>query len=196
MIINKLTGAALIAILIAAIIFNKCENNKWRKLKCGLWTNTKGDIGFKTSRVIAMEEEVETEDFYLTKFGFNENPALKDVIDTLTFRELGNTFYKDKNNIYHHYGMSDGGSFYIFDADYATFEVLGDCYAKDKNKIYEIRDDGKPDRLDYKTFKTITGPGCFSKDKNGYYSWGSKIKDEDLNEAEIKAAIKKLDEIP
>ncbi|UIR56811.1 DKNYY domain-containing protein [Sphingobacterium sp. SRCM116780] len=191
---NKLTVAVLLSILITIIIFISCENKNWRELKCGLWMNTKGDIGFKTSRVIAMDEDIKYEDFYLTKFDFNENLPLKGIIDTLTFKNLGNTFYKDKNNIYHYYGMSDGGSFYIFDADYATFEILGDCYAKDKNNIYKMRDDGKSN-LDYKTFKTITGPGCFAKDKNGYYSWGSKIEDQDLNDKEIKAAIQKLDEM-
>jgi len=175
----------------------KSENEKviksknWKKLKCGLFINKNGEIGFEDQR--ALNEGMVSETYYLTKFGFDENPTLKSIIDTATFKALGNTYYKDKNHIYHYYGMAHGGQFYIFDeVDYPTFEVLGDCYAKDKNNIYEMRA-GKLDSVDYKTFKTKKDCGCFAKDKNGYYNWDTKIAKENYNDEYIKKAIKELD---
>lgn len=168
------------------------KSQNWKRLKCGLFINKDGEIGFEDQR--GLNEGMVSVTYYLTKFGFNENPTLKSVIDTTTFRELGNTYYKDKNHIYHYYGMAHGGQFYIFDeVDYATFEILGDCYAKDKNNIYEMRA-GKLDSIDYKTFKTIKNCGCFAKDKNGYYNWDSKIDKENYNDKYVKEAMKKLNE--
>lgn len=169
---------------------------KWRKLNCGLWINKNNDIGFKTSRAFGeIEGKFIHEDYYLTKFGFNENPPLEDIIDTLTFHNLGNLYYKDKNYIYHFYSMIDGGSFYILDeADYETFEILGDCYARDKNHIYEFRK-GKLDSIDYSTFKTKEGlTNCLAKDKFGYITYGERINnDEYLEEEYMQKGIKILE---
>ncbi len=166
---------------------------EWKLLKCGLWQNKLGEIGFKTNRVICSDGQVIAED-YITKFGFDENPPLKDIIDTATFRELGNTYYKDKNHIYHHYGMSGGGSFYIFDkADYQSFQILGDCYAKDKNHIFEMRS-GILNNVDYKTFKTKNGlTGCVAKDKDGYIIWGERVNINEINDECLKKAIEELE---
>lgn len=166
---------------------------EWKLLKCGLWQNKLGEIGFKTNRVICSDGQVIAE-AYITKFGFDENPPLKDIIDTTTFRELGNTYYKDKNHIYHHYGMSDGGSFYIFEkADYQTFQILGDCYAKDKNHIFEIRS-GILTNVDYKTFKTKKGfTGCVAKDKDGYIIWGERVNVSEIDDEYLKKAIEEFE---
>ena len=171
--------------------FNRALN--WKQLKCGLWLNKNGDIAYKTQRVVCSDGLMSVED-YITRFGFNENSALKEIIDTTTFIELGNTYYKDKKHIYHHYAMSGGGSFYIFeDADYQTFEILGDCYAKDKNHIFESRA-GILTHVDYATFKTKAGiSGCVAKDKNGYMMWGDRVKLEEIQDEVLLQAIKELD---
>jgi hypothetical protein len=165
----------------------------WKQLKCGLWLNRNGDIGYKTQRVVCSDGLMSVED-YITRFGFDENPPLKDIIDTTSFVDLGNTFYKDKNHIYHHYAMSGGGSFYIFeDADYQTFAILGDCYAKDKNHIFESRA-GILTNVDYASFKTKAGnAGCVAKDKNGYIIWGDRVKLEEIQDEVLLQAIKELD---
>jgi hypothetical protein len=171
--------------------FNRALN--WKQLKCGLWLNKNGDIGYKTQRVVCSDGLMSVED-YITRFGFNEGPSLKEIIDTTTFIELGNTYYKDKNHIYHHYAMSGGGSFYIFeDADYQTFQILGDCYAKDKNHIFESRA-GILTHVDYASFKTKAGiSGCVAKDKNGYIIWGDRVQLEEIDDKVLLQAIKELD---
>jgi hypothetical protein len=165
----------------------------WKQLKCGLWLNRNGDIGYKTQRVVCSDGLMSVED-YITRFGFDENPPLKDIIDTTSFVDLGNTFYKDKNHIYQHYAMSGGGSFYIFeDADYQTFAILGDCYAKDKKHIFESRA-GILTNVDYASFKTKAGnAGCVAKDKNGYIIWGDRVKLEEIQDEVLLQAIKELD---
>ena len=165
----------------------------WKQLNCGLWLNKNGDIGFKTQRVVCSDGLIIVEDYNI-RFGFNENPALKEIIDTASFIELGNTYFKDKNHIYHHYAMSDGGSFYIFeDADYQTFQILGDCYAKDKNHIFESRA-GVLTNVDYASFKTKAGnAGCVAKDKNGYLIWGDRVKLEKIEDEALLQAIRALD---
>lgn len=166
---------------------------RWKLLNCGLWQNKNGEIGFKTNRVICSDGQVIAEN-YITKFGFNENPPLKDIVDTATFNELGNTYYKDKNHIYHYYAMSDGGSFNRFEkADHQTFQIIGDCYAKDKNYIFDLK--GNKIDADYKTFKTTNGlSGCVAKDKNGYFAWGERINPDEIDDDYLRKAILQLDE--
>lgn len=135
---------------------------EWKKTAYDLWKSKNGDLGLKTQE--GTEQEI-TIDKYITTICC-EGKSLKSVIDTVTFEYLGSSFYKDKNYIYTHFIMSDGGNFSIVqNADVQTFKVIGDCYAKDKNNIYGERA-MKMDSVDYKTFKTEKGCGCFAKDKN------------------------------
>lgn len=102
---------------------------EWKELKCGLWINKNNEIGFKTTEFSDVSEST----IYLTKF---DTLNINDVVDTNSFTSLGNRFYKDKSNIYHHHVMACGGSFNIRnDVDYNTFEVINNCYARDKNNI-------------------------------------------------------------
>ncbi len=88
--------------------------------------------------------------------------------------------------------MSDGGNFQIVEkADVSTFKIIGDCYAKDKNHIFDEKA-RIIDAIDYKTFKTKKGIGCFAKDKNGYYFWNEKIDLSELTDSIVKDKIIKL----
>jgi len=165
------------------------ESLKWKKLKCGLWKANNGDIGFKIIR--GSESGIFITD-YITNLS-REN-SLKSVIDLKTFKYLGSSFYKDKNYIYTYYAMAGGGNFWIVkEADVKTFKVIGDCYAKDKNHIFGERA-MEMKLIDYKTFRTKKGIGCFAKDKAGYYFWDSKLNLDKLDEYEKKAVdiLKKI----
>ena len=170
------------------------QPTNWGKLKCGLYINKNAEIGFEDYK--SSEKSAIIEKYYITHFGFNDfkEKSLKQVIDTATFRKLGNTYYKDKNHIYHFYGMAGGGQFYVFDkADYDTFEVLSDCYTKDKNNIYEARS-GKLDSVDYQTFKTKKDlSACVAKDKYGYIIWNERATKDHLEDEYTQKAIKELD---
>jgi hypothetical protein len=163
----------------------------WKKTTYGLWKSKNGNLGLKTQEG---NEQGITIDKYITTICC-EGKSLNSVIDTLSFEFLGSSFYKDKNNIYTHYAMSDGGNFSIVEnADVKTFKVIGDCYAKDKNSIYGERA-MKMDSIDYKTFKTEKGCGCYAKDKNGFYFWDSKMDLKDIERTggqDAENIIKKL----
>ena len=160
----------------------------WKKTNYSLWKSKNGDLAIKTQA--GNEQGIDIER-YITQCC--EGEEIKNIIDTLTFKYLGSSFYKDKKNVYTHYTMSDGGNFWIVEkADAKTFEVIGNsCYAKDKNYIYVERA-MKIDDIDYKTFKTCDDCGCYSKDKNGYYFWDSKIELKDIKDEESKKIIEKL----
>ncbi len=166
---------------------------EWQKTSFDLWKSQHGDLAIKTSE---SNEEGIFIDRYISSLccGLGD---IKDVIDTSTFKHIGNAFYKDKNNVYLHYVMADGGNFqFIETADVQTFEILGSCYAKDKNHIF----DAKARQLlniDYQTFTTCATCGCFAKDKFGYYFWDIKIDSTELNDMingndEAKNIIEKL----
>lgn len=164
----------------------------WKKLAGDLYTNGSGELGFKASELIGPNGT--REDYFITKFHYNEGAALATIVDTATVEYLGGTFYRDKTHVYLFYALLAGGDFRTFEADRDSFEVLvGDCYAKDKHSIYEMRR-GRLENVDYATFKAAPGPGCFAKDKHGYYSWSEKLASEQLGDADVQAAIKKLDE--
>lgn len=163
---------------------------EWKELKCGLWINHDGDIGFKVKE--AIQGKYFTDRFITSYFEAEKVITLKSIVDTTTFRYLGSTFYKDKNNIYHHYTMADGGYFHVYDiVDYATFRVIGSIYAKDKNHIFDERN-GILENVDYKTFRTAKG-FSFAKDKHGYYFWDELITEESMEDTVVMNTLNRLD---
>lgn len=159
----------------------------WKETDFGLWKSKNGDLGLKT--VEATDVGITIEKFIDT---FWDGKPLKEVIDTTTFQKLGSSFYKDKNHIYTHYIMADGGNFSIVEeADVSTFHVLGDCYAKDKNYIFGERA-LKMDSVDYETFKTCLDCGCYAKDKTGFYFWDDKIDETEITDEITLQMIEKL----
>ncbi len=173
----------------------------WRVLNCGLWINKKGDIAFKTDYPLRGDSRVDIwTSRFMTKFDFgeSENPTLKSVVDTATFKQLTHSFYRDKNNIYQYYPMSGGGRFSNFKevepkVDVATFKVLNEYYAVDKNFVYDGRQ-GLMATADVKTFKVLKDEP-FAKDKNNYYQWDSIIEKEQMEDSTTKEAIRKLNNL-
>jgi hypothetical protein len=88
-------------------------------------------------------------------------------------------FFKDKNRIYFHYDMSDGGYFQIWSEDVADFEMIGN-YVRYKGKIYYPRF-GYLD-ADYESFKTSNSLGPLGKDKNGFFEYGEKKSLEEIKD--------------
>lgn len=171
----------IIQLLIISCLFLSChqvKENKWKKLECGLFINSIGEIGFPSELEIAtipdsLLEPEQCPNTFITHLAF-DSTLLHKVIDTSTFAKLGATFYKDKNNIYFHYMMCDGGYLSLFKKNINKFQVLGDCYAKDSKTIY-YRTSAEIENVDYNSFTSKKGWGAFAKDKNNYYALGSVI---------------------
>lgn len=157
----------------------------WKKTNFDLWKSKNGDLAIKTSE--GTEQGILI-DKYITELCC-DGENIKNTIDTVSFKQLGSSFYKDKNHIYTHFVMADGGNFWIVEnADSATFMILGNCYAKDKNFIFGERN-MKMDKVDYKTFRSCEECGCFAKDKNGYYFWDEKINLDSIDKNETTDKI-------
>lgn len=168
-----------------AIIDSINQELNWTKTSYDLWKSNMGDLAIQSEE--ANENNIGFK-VYITNVWSekDENLKIKEVIDTLSFKFLGSSFYKDKNSVYRHYVMSDGGNFAIVeDADPSTFRIIGDCYAKDKNYIFGERA-MQLDSVDYATFKTEKGLGCYAKDMFGYYLWDERFDIEELNKLATK----------
>lgn len=164
------------------------KNLGWTKTNFGLYKSKNSDLAVKTSE--ATEEGIFIEK-YIQELA--DGRPINKVIDTKTFSYLGSSFYKDKNHVYTHYAMADGGNFWIVDnADVKTFQVLGNCYAKDKNNIFTERNMETDTIFDYRSFRTCDDCGCFAKDKNGYYFWDEKIDINTIEDKETETIIAKL----
>ncbi len=157
---------------------NNTESPQWQELENGLWQSSDGELALKE---LIAGPRLEDDYKYVYNNLCGEQP-IRDVIDLATFRYLGSSFYKDKNYVYTHYARAYGGQFFIIKgADVETFEVIGDWYAKDKHHIYDERK-FILDSVDYDSFKTKKGIGCYAKDKNNYYFSGEerfKVEEKD-----------------
>ena len=157
---------------------------EWKRLKCGLYINSIGDLAFATNPQIAFtpENELEAErcpNVFITEFGtYEDSTQLKEVVDTVTFEHLGANMYKDKNHLYSYYAMCDGGYFNIFSNDTAGFSYLGGVYFQFKSKIYHTRQ-GEID-ADAESFVVYEDFGQIAKDKNGYFSFNERISEKQL----------------
>jgi len=115
---------------------------QWKPLKDGwLYVNKFGDIGFKSYYHISAAETVDT---YRIHFNDKEKTPYKNVIDTATFKNISplsgfGTYFKDKNHIYHYWGNSGGGNFYIADeVDLKTFRIIGEAVTESIKTMFMI----------------------------------------------------------
>ena len=181
----------LLLIIVMAILLCSCNRQKsgdgrtWEKADQDLWISNTGDLAIKAFG--ASETESRNEMVFIDTF--SNRKTLKSVIDRMSFAFLGSSFYKDKYHVYNHHDTSDGGTFLIeARADPSTFVIVGDCYAKDKNHVH-LENFGELGIVDYKSFKTKKGIGCFERDRVGIYNWDQKV---DSSHPDFKSITKEL----
>lgn len=157
----------------------------FKKLKCGLYVNSTGDIGFKSSALV--DDQGNRKTVYQTHVWLmednEEHPEqpvpLKQVADTATFQIL-NTFYaKDQNYLYAIFYTSSGAVFNVTkQVDTDAFKALGkSCYGATSQHIYYRTDVMK--MADASTFRVIKGTENAALDKNNYYLNGEILSAED-----------------
>lgn len=155
---------------------------EWEEDLPGLWVSNKGQYGIQENRMIYMDSMLFVTD-YITKI--DSTPIIQ-VINRPTFEYLGNNFYRDAYHVYHYYPMAYGGAFNILDtADRESFRVMGDCYAQDVHFVYSEKGEIL-DGIDYNSFYTTRGAGCFAKDKYGYYFWGDRIDESNADSTALQ----------
>ncbi|MCE7995130.1 MAG: hypothetical protein HEP71_24335 [Roseivirga sp.] len=172
--------ALLIALLITSTTVLSSQtahpsNGEFKKLKCGLYKNQAGDIGFKTSTLLDdLGNHAITYQQYVYLLDKDDQRgyqpvAFREVVDTKSFKILNLFYCKDKNYIYAiHY--TSGGA--VFNAtkqiDPKSFHPFGNStYGSDGTNIYYRTEIMK--MADQKSFKVITDSENRAYDKNNYY---------------------------
>jgi hypothetical protein len=146
----------------------------FQPLKENLYINSKGQLAFKM--VDQTDPQKPHDDFVITihadTLNYDNETNLNEIIDTATFSNIGDLYYRDKNHVYYHFPMMDGGMFYIvWEADPKSIKVLEDSYfAKDKKTVF-CRG-SVLEGADSKTFKVLP-----RTDKE-VYQWSAKDKNQ------------------
>lgn len=96
----------------------KAKQEKWRRLDCGLYINSRGDLGFATAPdlVNVSREDRESEEcnnVFITWFDRDTAITLTSIIDTASFHHVVDHIYQDKNHTYQHYPMCESGYLWI-----------------------------------------------------------------------------------
>ena len=111
---------------------------------------------------------------------------LKGDYDIATFHQIANSYYRDKNSLYHlEINMLDGSKeplrkVVVPGLDIATFETVDSYYwYKDANRVYfSTWDELRPcEEIDRNTFEVLSLE--VSKDKNHVYYLTRNLKSED-----------------
>lgn len=158
----------------------------WRILNCGLYINSKGQIGFpsrpdyvfKDHKLKGLDKMCPNR--FIVKL--NDSISLNEVIDTSSFVSLGSNYYKDNSSIYFHYVMCSGGNLHKFSNDTSNFNVLNSCYVSHKDSIYYSRG-GRSLDVDLKSFKYSMRYHHIARDKNGYIEFGERKTKEEIKKS-------------
>lgn len=193
-------NSKLILVLIAFIlgcaseknVVAKSKESKWKKVGHLLYQNKQGDLAFLAHKGMDPKKHEGLGEEYITHFGSQDTLQLKNVIDIKSFESLGTDMYRDKNRIYFHYDMSDGGYFHIWTDEPADFRMMGN-YILYKDSVYYPRH-GKV-QADINTFKSSEETGILGKDKDHFFIWGDTISLERLKNEVPEEALKKLIEL-
>jgi hypothetical protein len=164
---------------------NEITQTDYKELKCGLYLNNSGDIGYKTS-VLIDDNMGNNHGVSYREWGYimdEDNTLaldgsiveLKNIIDTNTFQILNNYYCKDKNYVYAIFYTSSGATFNITkNIDPLTFKCINfSSYGFDKNYVYFRTDTIK--EADVKSFKVISDDPFGAYDKFNYYNYGEII---------------------
>ena len=192
-----------------------------RQLQCGLWINNLGDIAFKeigyevdgndtiridSATVVSIPNRIPVDQYLTWTYHFPVNmpdnitedevwskytPALKNVVDTASFKILSGFFFIDKNFIYSYNPMACGGHIFVQNGlDRKTFRVFGknSVFACDKNSCYVMGE--QIEGADPKTFRVILDEEyLISRDKNHFYNWNDRMTDKQVRELEDELGI-------
>ena len=127
---------------------------------------------------------------------------MKNVLDSKTFKSLGNDYFQDKNHIYYFHVMSNGGTMSIVDeADLKSFKILEHSIYGIDNKSVFYRGT-KIKGVDILTFKPIISEDdenkidWYAMDKNYYYNRYDIMSETEIKELkelkELKEKIKRF----
>lgn len=147
----------------------------FKKLKCGLYKNKVGNIGFKTTALMDDQGNrrtiYQTHVYLLDKDDQREYQPVpfREVVNTRSFEILNPFYCRDKNYVYSVHCTSGGA---VFNAtkqiDPESFRVFGiSTYGADDKNIYYRTTIMK--MADHESFNSLTGSENGAYDKSNYY---------------------------
>ncbi len=157
-------------------------------MKCGLYKNDLGDIGFKTSFLL---DDLGNHGIRFQTNGYliddtlrmeNVPTELRNIVDTNSFEILNAYYCKDKNYVYAIFYTSDGATFNITKKiDTKSFITYSNgCYGIDKMNIYFRTT--IVEKANRATFRIIDEDPNGAYDNNNYYNFGKIISIEEAKE--------------
>lgn len=178
---NKQYMRAFLTVLLmisSTLLFSQTNptiDSGFKKLKCGLYKNKAGDIGFKTTALLDDEGNrrtiYQTHVYLLDEDDQREYQPVpfREVVNTRSFEILNPFYCRDKNYVYAIFYTSSGA---VFNAtkqiDPESFRVFGNStYGADDKNIYYRTTIMK--MADYKSFSQVPGSENAAYDKNNYY---------------------------
>ena len=159
----------------------KRDTATFRPYKHDLFIASNGKLAYRT---VDNSDPSKPEDKFLTSINTDnlnsdQKKELNEVIDTASFTHIGDLYYRDKNHIYYHFQMMDGGPFFIvWQADPNSFKVLDSSYYG-KDKQFVFCRGGVMEQADAKSFRVVSQP-----DKR-VYSWTAKDKNHRFDGADV-----------
>jgi hypothetical protein len=159
----------------------KRDTATFRPYKHNLFIASHGRLAYKT---IDNSVSSKPKDKFLTSINTDarndeQKKELNEVIDTASFTHIGDLYYKDKNHVYYHFQMMDGGPFFIVrEADPNSFTVLDSSYyGKDRQNVF-CRG-GLMEQADAQSFGVVSQPN------KGVYAWTAKDKNHSYDGAAV-----------
>jgi len=180
------------------------DTSRFVPLKCGLYINREGVIGYRTT--VSTRPTGTTADsiplyIYLTTV-FDADPSdsinggqkeMRLVVDTSTLEMLGHFYFKDKNHVYDFNQTHDGGTIGINTViDKNSFQILeSEFYGKDNKHCFYWG------RLiagaDVKTFRVLdtSYSHYIAWDKNNFYYGENRMTKKEIMEQRLDSIRRK-----
>lgn len=202
----------VIAFIIIFLLIIACQSHKNRHsktpivyipIKEGLFRDSLENIYFEVTDITDYTNPIKgyIHTVWSENFGVDGTKEMKDIIDTSSFHFIGFGHFKDKNNIYFFFPMSDGGSMSIIDnADLSTFQSIPDSqYGMDETSVfYRGTKIKNADRASFEPVYLIDDGrriGWHARDKHNYYSGNDIMSDEEIIKfGETQKEILKINE--
>lgn len=180
------------------------DTSRFVPLKCGLYMNREGVIGFRTivsTRPTGTPADTIPLYIFLTTV-FNADPSdsinggqkeMRLVVDTSTLEMLGAFYFKDKNHLYDFNEMHDGGTIGInTDIDKNSFQILeSEFYGKDNKHCFF--GGSLIAGADVKTFKVLdtSYSPYIAYDKNNFYYCQNRMTKKEVMEKRLDSILQK-----
>lgn len=180
------------------------DTSRFVALKCGLYINREGVIGFRsivsTRPTGTAADSIPLYTFLTTVYNADPSDSinggqkeLRLVVDTSTLEMLGTFYFRDKNHVYVFNDTHDGGTIGInTDIDKNSFQILeSESYGKDNKHCFYMG--SLIAGADVKTFKVLDASWSYhiAYDKDHFYDCQNRMTKKEVMEQRLDSILQK-----